>query len=112
MIFFRLEEHEQYFKQPQKDLSEDLSYIEADRHGDGVDFVAYLAFEPVFRTDLSVILEVANDRLYGIAPPHAVSFGRGDAALASAENNLHVIIFYAMPPITEINMNFAWFDIA
>jgi len=102
LIFPWIEEHEQYFKQPQKDLSEDLPHIEADGHGYGIDFVPNPAFQPVSRANFTVILAMADDGFNGVAPLHAFFYCRGDPALPARQNDLHILIFDAMAPMTKL----------
>ncbi|PCJ31462.1 MAG: hypothetical protein COA93_10925 [Alphaproteobacteria bacterium] len=98
MIFPWIEAHEQVFKQPQKYLSEDISHIEADSHGYGVDFVTNPAFQPVSRADFTVILAVADDGFNGVASLHAFFYCRGDDILQTRAKQVVLTVFLRVLP--------------
>ena len=93
-------------EQIRKDPPQDLSEIEADRHGEGVDLIAAFAPEPVTRTDFAVVLAMANDRFDGVATLLASFLGRGDVAFLSGKNDLGLIVCEPMAAITQINIDF------
>ena len=79
-------------EQIRKDPPQDLSEIEADGHGEGVDLIAVFAVEPVAGTYFTIVLAMANDRLDGIATLLASFLGRGDVAFLSGKNDLGLIV--------------------
>ena len=89
----RDEGEEEMRKNPPRDLSE----IEADCHGEGVDLVAAFALEPVTRTDFAAIFAVSDNGLDGIATFLAASLDRGDLALLTGQNDPSVILDKHMP---------------
>ena len=96
------EAEEQIRKNPPQDLSE----VEADRHGEGVDLIAAFTLEPVAGTDFTVVLAMANDRFDGIATLLASFHGQGDVAFLSGKNDLGLIVCEPMAAITQINIDF------
>ena len=99
-------------KQVQKDFDQNLSDVEANCHGNDIDFVSDLAFEPVSRSYGTIVFTMANNGLDSVSSFLSFSDGFCNALFLAGKDDFCVIMINPVIAVSKVDIGFLGFDTA